>query len=179
MNSLQETLSSSKRFSESGLTNTSSSEWMKTYQIKKSALQKSRIVQYGLSACLLLQCIGFLFIPASLGWSYLLNLFHFICNLGIAIFVILILVIYHPMKQVTKLFRESTDGTKLATSTSLTSSQLVNDPKIVKSDSNKEKEVASPISHTLSPCTHPVEAFDLNNSSHSLNNNTRDEGKHV
>lgn len=83
------------------------------------------------------------------------------------------------MKQVTKLFRESTDGTKLATSTSLTSSQLVNDPKIVKSDSNKEKEVASPISHTLSPCTHPVEAFDLNNSSHSLNNNTRDEGKHV
>ncbi|KAG2383171.1 hypothetical protein C9374_004508 [Naegleria lovaniensis] len=92
---------------------TPSVEWIKTYNIKKSALLKSMIIQYGLSASLLLQCIGFIFIPSSLGWSYLLNMFHAIYNFGLTLFIVFILIIYHPMKQVTKLFRESSETSKL------------------------------------------------------------------
>lgn len=84
-------------------------ESVQTYMIKKSALRKSMLIQYGLSASLLVQCIGFLFIPAQIFKTILASVFHFIFNLGIFIFIVLILCIYNPLKQVTKSFSEGGD----------------------------------------------------------------------
>ncbi|KAG2379090.1 hypothetical protein C9374_007728 [Naegleria lovaniensis] len=86
-----------------------SKEKIKTYQIKKTALRKSLAIQYGLTACMIFQFFGFIFIPASLGWTYLMNFFHFCYNIGLVGFIVLILCIYNPMRQVQKLFRQDSD----------------------------------------------------------------------
>lgn len=91
-----------------------SKEKIKTYQIKKTALRKSLTIQYGLTACMIFQFFGFIFIPASLGWIYLMNFFHFCYNIGLVGFIVLILCIYNPMRQVQRLFRQDSDPKAMA-----------------------------------------------------------------
>ena len=84
-------------------------EKIKTYKFKKVALRKSMAIQYGLTISLIFQFIGFVFIPLTLTWNYFMNFFHMLYNIGIIAFVVLILSIYNPLREVQKLFRMDSD----------------------------------------------------------------------
>ncbi|KAL9645712.1 hypothetical protein ABK040_003444 [Willaertia magna] len=81
-------------------------EQQQTYALKKRALRRAIALQIGLTASLILQFIGFCFIPIGYAWNYSLLFYHMFYNCGIVLFVGLLLTIYHPLKVVQKLFRE-------------------------------------------------------------------------
>lgn len=84
-------------------------EQEKIYEFKKAALRRALVIQLGLSACLFLQSIGVLFISIAVVWKYLLLFFYMFINLGMSFFVILLLVIYSPLREVQRLVRTPSD----------------------------------------------------------------------
>ncbi|KAG2393280.1 hypothetical protein C9374_006811 [Naegleria lovaniensis] len=102
---------------------TKSIEQIRNYKFKKVALRKAMAIQYGLTFSLLFQFVGFIFIPISLSWNYAMNFFHMLYNIGIVAFIVLILSIYHPMREVQKLFRADSDKNLLLTASQASMSQ--------------------------------------------------------
>lgn len=84
-------------------------EQAKTYALKKRALRRALMLQIGLSASLFLEAIGVLFISFGFFWNYILLLYHIFFNVGMVLFIVLLLVIYHPLKEVQRLFRLPSD----------------------------------------------------------------------
>ncbi|KAG2391948.1 hypothetical protein C9374_013433 [Naegleria lovaniensis] len=93
-----------------------------TLLLKQTALRKTRLMQAGLSLALLLQSCGFLFIPASAVWLYLGNFFFACTNVGLVIFIALMISINTPMQEVQRMFRRN--------------SQISNDPPVLKDTKN-------------------------------------------
>ncbi|KAL9648371.1 hypothetical protein ABK040_010534 [Willaertia magna] len=78
-----------------------------TYEIKKSALQKTLLMQIGLTISIMFQCLGFLFIPITYIWNYGMVLFYLTYNIGILVFTVLLLGIYNPLRKVQKMFKDN------------------------------------------------------------------------
>ncbi|KAG2377883.1 hypothetical protein C9374_008968 [Naegleria lovaniensis] len=97
-----------------------SAEQEKIYEFKKAALRRALIIQLGLSACLFVQSIGVLFISVGVLWRYLLLFFYMFMNLGMCFFVILLLVIYSPLREVQRLVRTPSDQNLAKQTTSKT-----------------------------------------------------------
>ncbi|KAF0980494.1 hypothetical protein FDP41_013708 [Naegleria fowleri] len=88
-----------------------------TLELKQMALRKTRIVQAGLSIALISQIIGFIFIPLIVAWQFNTLFFHAFTNVGLAVFISLMITINTPMQEVQRMFRrnsqisvESNDG---------------------------------------------------------------------
>ena len=105
-------------------------EKINTYKCKKVALRKALAIQIGLSACLFIESIGFLFMSGAVGLVYMLDIFYIFYDIGITVFIILILCIYNPMKQVQQLFRADSDQKIQASPNS--SSSMTNSKKSTK-----------------------------------------------
>ncbi|EFC46497.1 predicted protein [Naegleria gruberi] len=84
-------------------------EQQQAYQVKKRALQKALLLQFGLSASLFVESIGVLFISIAVAWNYSVIIFFNLFNIGIICFISLLLAIYHPLRQVQQLFRMPSD----------------------------------------------------------------------
>ena len=84
-------------------------EQQKTYGMKKEALKKALALQLGLSGCLFVESVGVLFISFGSNWGYIFLLFHIFFNVGMVAFISLILGIYHPLREVQRLFRAPSD----------------------------------------------------------------------
>nr|CAG4708827.1 unnamed protein product [Naegleria fowleri] len=119
-------------------------EQIRNYKFKKVALRKAMAIQYGLTFSLFFQFIGFIFIPISLSWNYSMNFFHMLYNIGILVFIVLILSIYHPMREVQKLFRaDSEKNLQLLTANNASSKHL--------STTNSADSMGSKHSLSMSP----------------------------
>ncbi|KAL9645372.1 hypothetical protein ABK040_002571 [Willaertia magna] len=71
-----------------------------TVDIKKAALRRVLILQIGLTASFMFQLIGFIFVALSPVWKYFLVIFFGISNIGIIAFVLLLIGIYNPLREV-------------------------------------------------------------------------------
>nr|CAG4709477.1 unnamed protein product [Naegleria fowleri] len=76
----------------------------RTYQMKKQALRRVLSLQVGLSIFFFVQFIGLCFIPGAISWQFSLLFYHVFSNVGVLGFVIILLCIYHPLKEVQRLF---------------------------------------------------------------------------
>ncbi|KAG2392068.1 hypothetical protein C9374_013553 [Naegleria lovaniensis] len=121
-----------------------------TLQLKQTALRKTRIMQAGLSIALLMQSIGFLFIPLIFAWQFNAIFFHTFTNIGLVIFISLMIAINTPMQQVQRMFRRDSQ-VSMESSTAHNSSRNVesNDPPtspmtIIKDLTEDEKSIQDP-----------------------------------
>ena len=80
-----------------------------TYKMKKLALRKALSIQVGLSLFFALDFIAFCFLPSAPSWQFSLLFLHMFFNGGQLGFLILILVIYHPLREVQRLFRTTSE----------------------------------------------------------------------
>ncbi|KAG2392817.1 hypothetical protein C9374_011542 [Naegleria lovaniensis] len=78
----------------------------RTYQMKKQALRRVLSLQLGLSIFFFVQFIGLCFIPGAISWQFSLLCYHAFSNVGVLGFMIILLCIYHPLKEVQRLFHK-------------------------------------------------------------------------
>jgi len=81
-----------------------------TYKMKKRALRKALSIQIGLSICFVIEFAGYCFLPGAIGWEYSLLFFHQLTNFGVLGFLILLLTIYHPLREVQRLFKAPSES---------------------------------------------------------------------
>lgn len=85
----------------------STREFSETYHLKKHALRKTLGLQIGLSIAFFIQLIGLGFLPGALGWQFSLLFYHNFSNFAQLSFVIILLIIFNPLKEVQRLFEKA------------------------------------------------------------------------
>ncbi|KAG2378435.1 hypothetical protein C9374_008074 [Naegleria lovaniensis] len=76
-----------------------------SHLIKKNALSRAITLQIGLSISLLCQALGFICIPLTILWKFNMIIFHHVYNLALCIFIVFILSIFSPLKQIQQKFK--------------------------------------------------------------------------
>ncbi|KAF0973761.1 hypothetical protein FDP41_007148 [Naegleria fowleri] len=76
-----------------------------SHLIKKNALSRAISLQIGLSISLLCQAFGFVCIPLTILWKYNMIIFHHVYNIALCIFIVFILSIFNPLKQIQQKFK--------------------------------------------------------------------------
>ncbi|KAG2389207.1 hypothetical protein C9374_014607 [Naegleria lovaniensis] len=82
-------------------------DFSETYHLKKHALRKTLGLQIGLSIAFFIQLIGLGFLPGALGWQFSLLFYHNFSNFAQLSFVIILLIIFNPLKEVQRLFEKA------------------------------------------------------------------------
>jgi len=89
------------------------SEQKKIIDVKTKALQRTLVLQFGLSSAMLIEGAGLLLFPFFPYWSYLLVISQFLVNVGVVTFICLLLFIFRPLRDVQSLFKNPKDERKV------------------------------------------------------------------